>query len=86
MSKDQTTQPAQRMRLSLSSGPNPPWTGQVFACEDFGATFQLCASDELKPHVGTFGFLAPPCWTCGHINIVFPPRLDPGSRNPNPAS
>lgn len=73
MSKDETTQPAQRMKLSLASGPNPPWTGLYFACA-CGAEYQLCASDEcverLRMEFESRRVETPPCWTCGKVNTV----------------
>lgn len=63
----------QRISIGLAIGENPPWTNLKFTCE-CGAEYQLGCADELKPKLGTFGFLTPPCWNCGKVNIVYAPR------------
>ncbi|MCA1659941.1 MAG: hypothetical protein LC642_05305 [Verrucomicrobiaceae bacterium] len=75
MSKDETATPSQRVNLSdPKTDPNPPWSGLYFVCSKCSAIHQLGASDELKEltrmEFESRKFEAPPCWTCGHVNIV----------------
>lgn len=78
MSANETTQPTRRINLSVALGPNPPWTGQYFTCEGCAAHYQLCASDECSPIDGAAsGYLAPPCWTCEHRNVITVPIFEP---------
>jgi hypothetical protein len=83
MSKDQTTQPTPRVIIGPATEPNPPWTGKYFVCV-CKAEHQLCASDDLERSPilegtrcsGCDYWLAPPCWTCGYVNIVVTPRFE----------
>lgn len=74
MSKDETTQPAQRIKLSdPKTEPNPPWTNKYFDCE-CGAQYQLGCADDLEEifNIGETRrcFRLPPCWTCGRVNFL----------------
>jgi hypothetical protein len=84
MSASQTTQPAQRIALSVASGPNPPWTNKYFVCA-CGAKYQLGCSDECEEvdrGVDALWIKTSPCWTCGKVNVIKIPRDEP-ERNPS---
>lgn len=86
---DETSHPTPKIQIGASSSPNPPWTNVVFVCEGqddkCGATYQLGVSDELKPHPQIDGvYLAPPCWTCGHVNLIEIADPPKSSRNGAP--
>lgn len=75
---------SERMNLIAATGPNPPWTGLYFNCEQCGAHYQLGASDVLKPadvetRADAQPWLAPACWTCGHVNVVWTPAFKAGA-------
>lgn len=89
MSKDETTQPAQRIKLSVASGPNPPWTGFYFTCGGCGAHYQLGAADECEERLQVSddfrSFDTPPCWTCEKVNVITLFKEDEYSTEGNPS-
>lgn len=89
MSKDETTQPTQRIAIDVDRSPAPPWTGIKFTCAECSGQFRLEAADKCTPTTSTTpGFSAyktPPCPTpnCGAKAIIVIRIEDQPEGNPS---
>jgi hypothetical protein len=72
VSKDETSTPTPKSKISTTETPAPLWSGKVFSCP-CTAEFQLEAGDSCRVVETTAAGIsieAPPCWTCERVNRV----------------